>query len=74
MNNIFGYSWEEIQAMQQGTYDRPRAVHSPLPIATDKDRELLSLHGIEGLQELGLMGVVDRLSRDGGSNRRGDKQ
>ena len=64
MNNIFGHSWEEIQAMQQKTYVRPKVVHEPLPKATDKDRELLALHGIDRLKELGLMGVVDRLSRD----------
>ena len=61
-NKIFGYDWEDIQSMQQGTYTRPTidAVKRTIA-ATDNDMMLLDKHGIDGLRELKFYGVLDRL-------------
>ena len=65
MNNdkILGYDWSDIQRAQQGgrlgkAIDLSRPPNNPASI---QDRELLALHGMEGLQKLGLYGVIDRL-------------
>ena len=60
---IFGYSWEEIQKMQQKEFShkivKPTKEGRPSP--TEEDKELLALHGVEGLKKLELYGVLDRL-------------
>lgn len=64
---IFGYTWEEIHAAQQGAllgktishrgvYDHP---------CEKNDVDLLIIHGLKGLQEMGFYGVIDRLFRAG---------
>lgn len=65
MNNdktILGYQWEDINRAQQGgsleTSIRGPVVRSR---ATEKDLELLEKHGPDGLRELGMFGVLDRL-------------
>ena len=55
--------WESIQAKQQGTY-RPAPIDLSKPskkLATDKDKALLTQHGAQGLRDLGLYGVLNRL-------------
>ena len=61
---IFGYKWEEIQSMQQGTYTRPTITPAPAPDATQADYDLLVKHGIEGLKRMEFFGVLDRLAID----------
>ena len=64
MDKIFGKSWDEIQAMQQGRHEYKKITGKPIyPMATDKDVELLEKHGMDGLTKLGYFGVLDRLSR-----------
>lgn len=65
-NTIFGYSWGQIKSVQQGgksltseKIDLSKPAKKP---ATDKDRELLALHGENGLREMGMFGVLDRLN------------
>ena len=60
---IFGKSWEQIQAMQQGTYipDCIDTSKSSKTAATDKDKALLAVHGPDGLRKLRFYGVMDRL-------------
>ena len=64
---IFGYTWEEIHAAQQGSplgkmishrgaYDHP---------CEKNDVDLLIIHGLKGLQEKGFYGTIDRLCRSG---------
>ena len=59
---LFGYTWEEIQSMQQGTYQR-NLISGPSvkPIATEADIQLLKGRGLAYLQDNGLYGVIDRL-------------
>ena len=62
-DKIFGRSWEQIQAMQQGTYT-PKCIDtskSSAIAATDKDKALLAAHGPDGLRKLRFYGVLDRL-------------
>ena len=67
MNDIFGYSWEQIQAAQQGkqfrkTIDASKPInHTPTP----QDLALLEKHGMDGLRDLQYFGVIDRLTRIG---------
>lgn len=63
---IFGYTWEEIQAGQQGdmramrgSVDLSKPAKRP---ATEKDHALLAEHGADGLRRLGMFGVLDRLN------------
>jgi hypothetical protein len=61
---IFGYSWDAIQSIQQGTY-RAAPINLSMPSkrpATDKDRALLAEHGEQGLRDRQLYGVLDRLN------------
>lgn len=63
---IFGMTLEQVQLAQQGKAFRE---HVPtdipeLPGPTEKDLSLLAEHGIDGLKEMQLFGVIDRLSRD----------
>lgn len=64
---IFGHTWEAIQRAQQGgrlhtAVDTSKPLdHSLLP----GDMELLEKHGLEGLQQMGFAGVIDRLQRNG---------
>ena len=63
--DIFGRSWDDVQAMQQGTY-KPQTIDTSTPSkqpATKKDHELLSKHGVDGLEEMGFFGVLDRLNK-----------
>lgn len=69
MNDIFGYTWEQIQAAQRkegrlssGKIDLSKQVDHSLHAG---DRELLAQHGIEGLRAKGFMGVIDRLEHNG---------
>lgn len=66
--DIFGYSWEEIQARQKGTY-KPDPIDltkpgGPSP-ATEADLKLLKDMGIEGLEKQSMFGVIDRLKGSG---------
>ena len=64
MDKIFGHSWEDIQAMQQGTYNAPKIdlTKRPTIAATDNDMKLLAEHGEQGLREMKYYGVMDRLN------------
>jgi hypothetical protein len=59
---IFGYAWEDIQAMQQGTYTRPTLgkMTGPKP-PTDADQALLVKYGEQGLRDKQLYGTMERL-------------
>lgn len=63
---IFGYSWEEIQAMQNKQY-RPETVSGKpnKQKANSQDAELLRTHGEKGLIDKGFYGVIDRLKNSG---------
>lgn len=61
---IFGRSWDEIQVMQQGGQAR-KVDFGPKPVATDGDKNLLAVHGIAKLREMGYWGVIDRLTTSG---------
>ena len=63
----FGYDWDDIQAMQRGTYVRPKIdlSKSGKKAATDADVELLKKYGREGLESEGMFGVLDRLKNSG---------
>lgn len=63
---IFGRSWEEIQAMQQGkTVGRAVPPGDTRPRATDDDIQKLRDWGLEGLQARRFDGVIDRLVTSG---------
>lgn len=63
---IFGYSWAEIQAMQQGTYQRPTLTDECVkPTATEKDIAMLAELGEDGLRAQHFLGVLDRLRTSG---------
>lgn len=60
---IFGKTWEEIQNMQQKTY-QPSIVDTSVPgkqLATKNDIALLEKYGEAGLKEKKYYGVLDRL-------------
>lgn len=59
---IFGFTWEEIQQMQQKQYQRP-TISGPVhrKHATKEDFELLKKHGEDGLRKLQFFGVLDRI-------------
>lgn len=67
---IFGYEWEDIQVAQQGN---SAALHPPIdtstpvvkPEVTERDKVLFVLHGLDGLEEQQLYGVIDRLRTSG---------
>lgn len=71
---IFGRTWEEIQAMQQGSY-KPNLVsaNKTLPMATQCDIELLRDKGIDYIKGNGLFGVIDRLQNSGIIEKEGAK-
>lgn len=58
---IFGMTWEEIQARQQGNWRGSTVSVSNLPMATQADIELLRDKGIHYIKGNGLFGVIDRL-------------
>lgn len=66
-NDIMGYSWSDINAMQHKQYIRPSVdVSKPVDHSLiNGDLELFEKHGIAGLQSMGFSGVVDRLQRNG---------
>lgn len=50
---IFGYTWEEIQQIQQKQYQRPTiSVPVHRKHATKEDFDLLKKHGEDGLRKL----------------------
>lgn len=67
MSHIFGYSFDQIKAAQQGkkwreTIDVSKPIdHALMP----GDIELLNKHGEDKLYAMGFYGVIDRLSRNG---------
>jgi len=66
MEKIFGYDWSEIQAMQRGTYVRPIVSGNiARKEATEADKILLNKHGVSGLRNLELFGVIYRLECSG---------
>lgn len=67
MSKIFGYDWQDINAMQHKQYVSPK-VYLSKPVdhsLMDGDLELFEKHGMAGLQSMGFAGVVDRLQRNG---------
>lgn len=63
---IFGYEWEEIKAMQNGTYKgRPIPPGDTRPRATEKDIEMLQELGIDKLKKMQFFGVLGRLRTSG---------
>ena len=63
-DSIFGYTWEEIQARQQGTYRPKPFVHTPPSLANDADYDALERAGsLDALTVNGMFGIADRLSR-----------
>ena len=69
MSDIFGYSFDVINAAQQrGRLGR--VIDTTKPLADDKarqddDRKLLEQYGEKKLRDMGYMGVIDRLERNG---------
>jgi hypothetical protein len=62
-DNIFGYSWSDIQRAQQGgRLSRPIDTSKQSPDYTESDRALLAEHGEQGLRDMGYFGVLDRLN------------
>ena len=66
---IFGYTWEEIQAAQQGeSLGKVVPLQAKMAkddICTKNDLELLEKHGIGGLIERKFYGTLDRLQQAG---------
>jgi hypothetical protein len=66
---IFGYTWDQIQAAQQGESLGQivplQAKMAKDDICTANDLELLEKHGIDGLIKKQFHGVLDRLERAG---------
>lgn len=58
---IFGYTWEEIQAMQQGKRVGKPINSSSKPVATENDIKALGEYGIYGLIRKKFFGTLDRL-------------
>lgn len=65
---IFGYTWDQIQSAQQGG-SLSQAIDTSAPpaksSASPDDMSMLEKHGIDGLKEKQLFGVLDRLSLAG---------
>jgi hypothetical protein len=62
MGKIFGYTWESIQARQQGTYKAealPREIVKP--VATEEDIDMLKSKGLAWIETQGFYGIIDRL-------------
>lgn len=67
MAKIFGYDWEDIQAMQNKQYKR-KTIDPIKPVTRPLlkgDLELYEKHGFSGLQAMGYDGVIDRLRFNG---------
>ena len=64
MSTIFGYEWEQIQAMQHGNY-KPRPAVGGKPTASQSDIDLLESKGLHYIMGNGLHGVFDRLQTSG---------
>lgn len=69
MDDIFGYTFEEIQEAQQGgrlgrTVDTSK-VEPFDPVRERADLDLLNGLGEAKLREMGYLGVIDRLGRGG---------
>ena len=68
MNQIFGYTFDQIRRAQQGGR-LSEVVDVSKPSAGDgnlaADQALLAKHGLDGLKAMGYLGVVDRLERAG---------
>lgn len=63
--NIFGYTWDEIRAAQQGASLTRPVQHQPRKTATADDLALLHQYGLDGLQRRQFFGVIDRLQAGG---------
>lgn len=66
--DIFGYSFEDIQRAQQKKGRLQKTVDLSVPVThalMPGDMELLEKHGIDGLRAMQFFGVVDRLERNG---------
>lgn len=61
-NSIFGYSWENIQEMQNKEYQPKTIQFSSKAMANENDRLLLEELGLLALREKQLWGVLDRLA------------
>jgi hypothetical protein len=62
-DNIFGYSWSDIQRAQQGgRLSRPIDTSKQSHDYSESDRALLAEHGEQGLRDMGYFGVLDRLN------------
>ena len=67
-NDIFGYSFEDIQRAQQKKGRLQKTVDLSVPVTRPLmpgDMELLEKHGIDGLRAMQFFGVVDRLEFNG---------
>ena len=66
-DSVFGYSWNEIKAWQQG--QKPTRIiqsdQSSVDRLLEQARTGLSEHGPQGLLDQGFMGWVDVLKRAG---------
>lgn len=63
---IFGHTWEEIQAIQQGTFcGRPVIGGQIAREVTEQDRRLLAEFGKDGLEQRQYFGTLDRLKAHG---------
>jgi hypothetical protein len=64
---IFGYTWNEIKAAQQGARleKRPPAKKETDSILLKGDVELLEQYGLKKLEKFGYFGIIDRLTRAG---------
>ena len=65
MDEIFGYSWADIQRAQQGGKLARPVIRSESKGPTREDIELLQIHGADGLREMQFHGALDRLQRAG---------
>jgi hypothetical protein len=68
MNDIFSYTWEQIQKAQQGG----KLSHGKIDVSKPVDHslmagdlDLLAAHGMDGLREKQFWGVIARLQRNG---------
>ena len=65
-NKILGYDWEDIQAMQQGTYQRETLPNEIVkPVARQEDVALLENNGLKWLEAKCYYGTIDRLKTSG---------
>lgn len=63
-NLIFGYTWEEIQQLQQGTFKRKYITSESKPIPLSKEEfDLFNNVGLQGLENMGYFGLIDRIQR-----------